>query len=52
MTQPAPAPRFSRTPAAVRRGSASVGEHTGEVLLELGFSDDEVADLRTGGAAF
>ena len=32
--QPAPAPRFSRTPSEVRRGAPRPGEHTGEVLRE------------------
>ncbi|MGH7821579.1 MAG: CaiB/BaiF CoA transferase family protein, partial [Candidatus Binatia bacterium] len=36
--QPAPAPRFSRTPAAVPRPPAVPGEHTDEVLGEWGFS--------------
>jgi alpha-methylacyl-CoA racemase len=44
--QPAPAPRFSRTPAAIARPPASPGEHTDEVLGELGFSADEIGALR------
>ncbi|MBH0122619.1 CoA transferase [Rhodococcus sp. CX] len=34
--QPAPAPRFGRTPGAVQRPPARIGEHTLEVLLEWG----------------
>ena len=34
--QPAPAPRLSRTPARQPRPGARCGEHTGEVLAELG----------------
>jgi len=49
--QPAPAPRFSRTPGAIQRPPASPGEHTDEVLAEwLGASADEVLELRRTGA--
>ena len=44
--QPAPAPRFSRTPAAIERPPANPGEHTDEALLDWGFSADEVRTLR------
>ena len=36
VTQPAPAPRFSRTPAAIDRPPARPGEHTREVLADWG----------------
>ena len=36
VAQPAPAPRFSRTPGAVRRPAPRPGEHTAEILAELG----------------
>ena len=48
--QPAPAPRFSRTPAAVDRGTARAGEHTTEVLTELGVSAERIAALVAGGS--
>jgi len=48
--QPAPAPRFSRTPGAIRRPPAWPGQHTDEVLAEWGFSDAERAKLREVGA--
>ncbi|HEU0257117.1 MAG TPA: CoA transferase, partial [Microbacteriaceae bacterium] len=35
---------------AVRRPPATVGQHTGEVLSEAGYSDDEIARLREAGA--
>lgn len=50
IVQPGPAPRFSRTPAAVPSPPASPGEHTGQVLSLFGFGDDEIAVLRSAGA--
>ncbi len=47
--QPAPSPRFSRTPAAVARGPARPGEHTDEVLSGWGFEPEEVDELRGAG---
>jgi alpha-methylacyl-CoA racemase len=35
IVQPAPAPRFSRTPARVGRRPPRPGDHTGEILAEL-----------------
>ncbi len=49
ITQPAPAPRFSRTPAVVARGAAQPGEHTEEILREAGISDEEASALLTRG---
>jgi alpha-methylacyl-CoA racemase len=47
--QPAPAPRLSRTPAAVQRPPAARGEHTDAVLSDYGISADEIASLRAQG---
>lgn len=44
--QPAPAPRFSRTPGAVRSGAPGIGAHTDEVLGRLGYAQEEIAELR------
>jgi alpha-methylacyl-CoA racemase len=48
--QPAPAPRFSRTPSAVPRGPVAAGAHTAVALGEWGFADAEVEALRASGA--
>ncbi len=46
MKQPAPAPRFSRTPGSVRRGAPQFGEQTDEILAEIGLDADRLAELR------
>ena len=46
MPQPAPAPRFSATPAALDRPPCVPGQHTDEVLAEAGFSQAEIDALR------
>ncbi|MBU3738824.1 MAG: CoA transferase [Rhodoferax sp.] len=48
--QPAPAPRFSRTPGAVQGPPPDVGEHTQAALFDWGFSPDELELLRSDGA--
>jgi alpha-methylacyl-CoA racemase len=48
--QPAPAPRFDRTPATLERPPAPAGHHTDEVLLDGGFEPAEIASLRAAGA--
>jgi len=48
--QPAPAPRFGATPAELDQPPPAPGEHTDEVLADLGYSVDEVASLREAGA--
>ena len=50
MTQPAPAPRFSRTPGSIRRPPPHPGQHTDEVLGEYGFGQGELEKLRASGA--
>ncbi len=50
VTQPAPAPRFSRTAAGKPGPPARAGEHTDAVLSELGLSDDDITGLRKSGA--
>ena len=50
VVQPAPAPRFSRTPGAIQRPPASAGEHSEEVLRDWGFTPDEISALREAAA--
>ena len=42
--------RFSRTPGAIRRPAPRLGEHTDEVLAELGYGAERIEALRTSGA--
>jgi alpha-methylacyl-CoA racemase len=49
VTQPAPAPRFDRTPGAIQSGPRNPGEDTSVALREWGFADDEVARLFDAG---
>ena len=48
--QPRPAARFASTPAELRSPAPLLGEHTGEVLTELGVSPEQLAALRATGA--
>jgi len=45
VVQPAPAPRFDRTPSQTPGPPAFSGEHTREVLAELGLTQEEIAEL-------
>ena len=46
VTQPAPAPRFSRTPPEIKNPPPIPGEDTDSVLEELGFSPDRIETLK------
>jgi alpha-methylacyl-CoA racemase len=48
--QPAPAPRFSRTPIEVQGAPVAAGAHTESALVEWGFTPDEVTALKATGA--
>jgi crotonobetainyl-CoA:carnitine CoA-transferase CaiB-like acyl-CoA transferase len=41
---------FSATPASIRNGAPELGEHTEQVLLELGYGWEGIAKLRESGA--
>jgi crotonobetainyl-CoA:carnitine CoA-transferase CaiB-like acyl-CoA transferase len=43
LRQARPAARFSSTPTSVRRGAPALGEHTEEVLAEIGVTQDATA---------
>lgn len=45
IVQAAPAPRFSSTPGRIRHCGTRPGDHTRELLAELGVTDDEIAVL-------
>lgn len=49
--QPGPAPRFDRTPTAHPRRAPDLGEHTTEVLMEAGYSAEDVVALQSAGVA-
>jgi len=49
VTQPAPAPRFSRTQGTIQSSAALIGENTNEILNSWGFSDDKVDNLKKEG---
>lgn len=50
VSQPAPAPRFSRTTPEVRNSARLAGQDTDSVLSDYGFSDEDVKALKEKGA--
>jgi alpha-methylacyl-CoA racemase len=46
VTQPAPAPRFSRTPPNVPSGPAAPGQHSEQVLADWGWTQDAIETLK------
>jgi alpha-methylacyl-CoA racemase len=50
VTQPAPAPRFGRTPGEIQRPPAHTGQHTDEILADwLGMDEQQISELRGSG---
>ena len=45
-----PPTRFADTPANIRRHVPGLGEHTAEILRELGFSDEDIGGMTARGA--
>jgi alpha-methylacyl-CoA racemase len=50
ITQPAPTPRFSRTPSGAPTPRTKPGVDTRAVLADVGFSDAEIENLQASGA--
>ena len=50
VTQPAPAPRFSRTPSALPTPPAHPGQHSREILRDWGFGESDIESLLISGA--
>ena len=48
ITQPAPAPRFSRSGSAVQSGPAQPGQHSLSILGDWGFNENEIERLQSG----
>ncbi|MDA8679412.1 CoA transferase [Luminiphilus sp.] len=51
LVHPSPAPRFERTPSAIRHGTRSLGADTASVMRASGLSDADVDALLVSGAA-
>ena len=49
LRQARPAARFDKTPSGIRHGAPLLGEHSDEILAELGLSREEIAALRSAG---
>jgi alpha-methylacyl-CoA racemase len=45
VTQPAPAPRFSRTAPSVSSAPGAPGEHSADILADWGWTEDAIAAL-------
>ena len=50
VTQPAPAPRFSRTPGSVRRPPPRIGQDAAEILSDWSVPADRITAARAAGA--
>ena len=50
VVQPAPAPRFSRTPGSIERPPPAAGQHSAEVLADWGFEQADIERLVAAGA--
>lgn len=45
--QTRPAARFSKTPPEIRKGAPMHGEHTEEILRDAGYSEAEIAEMKS-----
>ena len=39
--------QMSETPLEAKSASPALGEHTDQIMLELGYSEEEITDLRS-----
>jgi alpha-methylacyl-CoA racemase len=44
--QPAPAPRFSKTKSSEPKQAPTIGEDNNEILLNLGYKDEDISKLK------
>jgi crotonobetainyl-CoA:carnitine CoA-transferase CaiB-like acyl-CoA transferase len=49
--QPQPAALFGDTPSQIRGPAPCIGEHTRDIMRELGFTDNEIEAVIAEGAA-
>ena len=49
LRQARPPASFERTPAGIRFGAPRLGEHTDEILLEIGYTSTQIEALRAAG---
>lgn len=52
LRQARPAARFERTPTSIRYGAPLLGEHTYEVLTEVGYSEEDIDALVDAGVLY
>ncbi|MGD9661496.1 MAG: CaiB/BaiF CoA transferase family protein [Porticoccaceae bacterium] len=52
VTHPAPAPKFSRTPAALANEPPKPGQHSIEALVDWGFDPEDIAARQEAGTLF
>lgn len=50
ITLPGVVPKFDRHPGAIRSAGPGLGEHTHEVLVGLGYTEEQIGELRAEGA--
>ena len=50
MNVPGPPVRMSATPPRIQGGGTELGRHTEELLLEVGYSWDEIVAMKDEGA--
>jgi len=49
LRMPSPPVNFAKTPASIRRLPPRMGEHSAEILQELGYTKDEITSMLENG---